>query len=85
MATKHTNLGRFAKAALERSFKLTKNDIGDDARLSKFGMTFATRSYEAADMGHFCIMRMKAFGGLMKMETVIFAPSFVSLSSSSFM
>ena len=75
MATKHTNLGRFAKAALERSFKLTKNDIGDDARLSRFGMTFATRSYEAADMGHFCIMRMKAFGGLMKMETVIFAPS----------
>ena len=75
MATKHTNLGRFAKAALERSFKLTRNDIGDDARLSKFGMTFATRSYEAADMGHFCIMRMKAFGGLMKMETVIFVPS----------
>ena len=77
MATKHTNLGRFAKAALERNFKLTRNDIGDDARLSKLGMTFATRSYEVSDMGHFCIMRMKAFGGMMKMETVILAPSCV--------
>ena len=72
--TEHTNLGRFTKAALGRNHEITKNEIGGDARLSKFGMTFTTKSYEISDMGHFCIMRMKAFGGIMKMETVIVAP-----------
>ena len=70
----HTNLGRFTKAALGRNCKITRNEIGGDARLSKFGMTFTTKSYEVSGMGHFCIMRMKAFGGIMKMETVIVAP-----------
>ena len=72
--TEHTNLGRFTKAAIGRNHEVTKNEIGGDARLSKFGMTFTTKSYEISDMGHFCIMRMKAFGGIMKMETVIVAP-----------
>ena len=70
----HTNLGRFTKAALGRNCKIIRNEIGGDARLSKFGMTFTTKSYEVSGMGHFCIMRMKAFGGIMKMETVIVAP-----------
>ena len=71
----HTNLGRFTKAALGRSYKLTRNEIGEDARLSKLGMVFTTKSYDVRDIGHFCIMRLKAFGGMMKMETVILAPT----------
>ena len=71
----HTNLGRFTKAALGRNYKLTRNDIGEDARLSKLGMVFTTKSYDVRDIGHFCIMRLKAFGGMMKMETVILAPT----------
>ena len=71
----HTNFGRFAKAALERNWKLKRNDIGPDARLAKWGMTFTTKSYEIGEIGHFCIMRLKALGGMMKMETVIFAPT----------
>lgn len=71
----HTNLGRFTKAALGRKYKLTRNEIGEDARLSKLGMVFTTKSYDVRDIGHFCIMRLKAFGGMMKMETVILAPT----------
>ena len=71
----HTNLGRFTKAALGRNYKLTRNEIGEDARLSKLGMVFTTKSYDVRDIGHFCIMRLKAFGGMMKMETVILAPT----------
>lgn len=71
----HTNLGRFTKAALGRNHKVTKNEIGEDARLSKLGMVFTTKSYEVSELGHFCIMRLKAFGGMMKMETVVLAPT----------
>ena len=38
-------------------------------------MVFTTKSYDVRDIGHFCIMRLKAFGGMMKMETVILAPT----------
>ena len=71
----HTNFGRFAKAALERNYKLKRNDIESDARLTKWGMTFTTKSFEIGEIGHFCIMRLKAFGGIMKMETVVFSPT----------
>ena len=46
-------------------------DLGADARLAKKGFTFETESYEIAELGHLCIMRMKAMLGLMRMETVV--------------
>lgn len=72
---KHTNLSSFVIAALERNFAVRKNDIGKDARLARFGMEFRTKSFEVEGIGHLCTMRMKAFGGLMKMETVVIAPT----------
>ena len=71
----HLNLTRFSMAALERSFTLNKKDIGADARLRKFGMEFRIRSYDVEGVGHLCTMRMMALGGLMKMETIVIAPT----------
>ncbi|MDO4796882.1 MAG: hypothetical protein Q4A01_02560 [Coriobacteriales bacterium] len=72
---KHTDLGTLALAALNTHATLRPKDLGSDARLSKRGMTFTTEAYDVEGVGHLCIMRMKAFAGLMRMETVILAPA----------
>ncbi len=46
-------------------------DIGEDAVLKKKGMVFQTDSYNVPGLGHFCIVRMKAMRGLMRMETAV--------------
>ena len=72
--TKHVELGEMVKKALAGAFSLVKNDIGSDAKLSAKGTTMETESYEISGFGHFCILRMHAMMGLMKMETAILAP-----------
>ncbi len=69
-----SDICEYLLAALKREYALQKNDIGADSLLKKRGMTFETESYEVAGFGHFCILRMKAFFGLMKMETAVLAP-----------
>lgn len=64
-------VGNRIRDLLSRSYSLKKLDIGADARLAKKGFTFETESYEVQELGHLCIMRMKAMLGLMRMETVI--------------
>ena len=59
------------RTLLEKQYTLKKEDLGADARLSKKGMVFETEAYEIPDLGHFCILRMNAFLGLMKMETAV--------------
>ena len=71
---KHTDLGQYTKASLERYFTLVLKDLGEDAHRAKRGMTFDTEAFEISGIGHFCVMRMRAFLGLMKMETVVIAP-----------
>ncbi len=66
-------------AELKRSFELTQNDIGPDAVLEKNGMHFEVASYEAKGLGHLCTIRMKAMGGMMKMETAVLAPEEVDM------
>ena len=61
------------RTRLEKQYALKKEDLGADARLSAKGMVFETESYEIPDLGHFCILRMNAFLGLMKMETAVLA------------
>ena len=56
---------------LKNSFEITENDIGDDASLSAKGMHFTLRTYEVKDLGHLCLLDMKAMLGLMKMETAV--------------
>ena len=63
--------GNWIKAELSRTYSLNQLDLGADARLAKKGFTFETESYEIAELGHLCIMRMKAMLGLMRMETVV--------------
>ncbi len=69
--TRHIDLGNLVLQELKNSFPIRKNDIGEDAVMSRKGMHFQTDSYEIADIGHLCILRMKAMLGLMKMETVV--------------
>ncbi len=64
-------LGDMVRTLLEKQYTLKKEDLGTDARLSKKGMVFETEAYEVRDLGHFCIQRMNAFLGLMKMETAV--------------
>ena len=64
-------LGDIVKGLLEEKYKVVPEDIGTDARLSKSGMVFDTRSYTVEGVGHLCILNMKAMLGLMKMETVV--------------
>ena len=64
-------LGDMVRTLLEKQYALKKEELGADARLSKKGMVFETEAYEIPDLGHFCILRMNAFLGLMKMETAV--------------
>ena len=66
-------LGDMVRTQLEKQYALKKEELGADARLSGRGMVFETESYEIHDLGHFCILRMNAFLGLMKMETAVLA------------
>ena len=63
--------GDWIREQLSRTYSLNQLDLGADARLAKKGFTFETESYEIAELGHLCIMRMKAMLGLMRMETVM--------------
>ena len=79
MSSKHTNLGKYTLTALKRHFDLVPKDLGPDAHRSRLGMTFDTKSWEIEDIGHLCVMRMNAFLGLMKMETIMIAPTHADL------
>ncbi len=68
-------LGDMVREQLAQQYSLQKKELGADARLSKSGMVFETEVYEIAELGHFCILRMNAFLGLMKMETAVLAVS----------
>ena len=59
---------------IRENFTYTENDIGDDRHLSHFGLNFAVHSYEIENVGHLCAMTLKAFGGLMTMETIVISP-----------
>lgn len=65
--------GRSMLRRLSQHYRIHKVDIGEDARMAKRGFVFVTRTYEIEDVGHLCIMNMKAMFGLMRMETVILA------------
>jgi hypothetical protein len=67
----HRDLGELTRSILEQNWKLEREDLGGDAHLAKKGMAFDTEAWTAAGLGHLCVMRMKAFLGLMKMETVV--------------
>ena len=65
---KTQSLSEMTRSLLERSYTLQREDLGADAHLSAKGMAFDTEAWEIPGLGHFCLMRMKAFFGLMKMD-----------------
>ena len=71
MKKKHYEESNRLKELLSQSYTLEPTDLGSDARLAKKGFTFETEAYEIRELGHLCIMRMKAMFGLMKMETTV--------------
>lgn len=70
----HISLDKLAVRLLENHFTLTKRDIGNDAAMKRKGFKFVTNVYDIEGIGHVCTMKMKAFGGVVKMETVIICP-----------
>ncbi|MBR3159425.1 MAG: hypothetical protein IKG18_15730 [Atopobiaceae bacterium] len=72
---KRTTLRDSVLAALGRTYALKQEDLGADACLSAKGMTFETEGWEIPGVGHLCVMQMAAFLGLMRMETVVVAPT----------
>ena len=67
------NSGEMFLSLLRQRYTIEREDLGQDARLSKSGMVFETESYRVSGLGHFCLMRMSAMLGLMKMETAVLA------------
>ncbi|MBR4807877.1 MAG: SDR family oxidoreductase [Lachnospiraceae bacterium] len=59
----------------KETYKLKKVQAGEFAIIKSKGMTFTTRVFDAKGAGRLFLMDMKAFGGLMKMETVTFTPT----------
>lgn len=76
---RRTGLRDSVLAALERNHTLTQEDLGADACLPAKGMTFETETWEIRGIGHLCVMQMKAFFGLMRMETAVIAPTCVDV------
>ena len=71
----HLDRGELVLSAFKHDYTLEKCDLGADAVLSKGIVKFWTEAWRVGNVGHLCIMRMRAFFGLMRMETAIFAPT----------
>ena len=65
--------GHWMLEQLGRSFPVTPEELGGDARLKKGPVVLETESYRVEGVGHYCILRMNALLGLMKMETIVLA------------
>ena len=55
-------------------FRLSELDIGDYSDIRSRGMSFHSRVFDAEKAGRLFVMDMKAFGGVMRMETAVFTP-----------
>lgn len=69
-----SKLCRHALRQIRETFSYKENYIGEDRHLSHAGLNFALRSYEIEGVGHLCAMTLKAFWGLMTMETIVISP-----------
>ena len=65
--------GQWMLEQLSGPFSVVKEDIAGDARLKKGPFVLETESYRVEGVGHYCILRMNALFGLMKMETLVLA------------
>ena len=56
---------------LKADFELEELNVGEFARIKMSGMDFTVRQYHAKGLGNVSAMEMKAFFGLMKMDTFV--------------
>lgn len=68
------DMGHWLLGQLEEAFPVEREEIGADARLKKGLFAFETETYRVGGVGHYCILRMRAMFGLMKMETLVLSP-----------
>ncbi len=61
--------------AVSAIYELHEKDIKEYSVIKGRGMKFNVRVYDAAAAGNLCVMDMRAFCGLMRMETVVFSPT----------
>ena len=52
---------------LKNTYRVTENDLGEDAKLSAKGMTFRLRTFEAEGLGHVCLLSMSGMLGVSSM------------------
>lgn len=60
-------------------FPLREKSTGEFSTFKAKGMTFTCRAYEATGLGHVSVMRAKGFFGLMRMDTLVVAPTEIDL------
>ena len=66
-----STVGEYILEELKKVYPVTELDIGEDAHLDKGPMHFRVRSFDVEGIGHYNLLDMKAFFGLMKMETAV--------------
>lgn len=69
---------RILKLICEK-FPLTEKSIGEFSTFKAKGMTFKNQAFCAEGLGHVCVMRASGFFGLMKMDTLVVAPTQLDL------
>ena len=60
---------------IKRKHDLTPKSVGDFGKFKAKGMTFVCEAFDAEGLGHVSVMRAKGFFGLMKMDTLVIAPT----------
>lgn len=75
--SRHTDLCALAQYVLEQHHTLTAWDLGPDAHLAAKGFVFDTQAWDVEGAGHLCSISMRGLFGLMRMETIIIAPTLV--------
>lgn len=71
----HLSTDEFVRYVLGADHTLSPLDVGTDGHLSKWGLSFETSAWQIEDVGHLCSLTMHAPLGLMRMETVVIAPT----------
>ncbi len=64
---------------IKKNHALTPKSVGDFKTFKAKGMTFVCEAFDAEGLGHVSVMRAKGFFGLMKMDTLVIAPTEVDL------
>lgn len=60
---------------IKQNHALVPKSVGDFKTFKARGMTFVCDAFDAEGLGHVSVMRAKGFFGLMKMDTLVIAPT----------